>query len=403
MTSSLIDKQLYNEEYLLELKSKIKKDRKNFLFLYWPFGNYVYEELEKSSKNINIIQLSLFKLFNVKDRIELGNLFTDFCLTYFKTLEKIINENFKNEYINGVLVTSDWQGTLRQIVSCFKYADIPVLCVVHEGVFQDRKQFYAGKKPIADYIYVWGELLKSVFIERGYDKNHIHVIGSIKLNNYKKFCPKITREEFFKKLKLDSNKKTILYCCQLCDIQWGEQGYALAQQENIIKSLIKIVEECNYNLIVRNGPAFPRTILSDSIVETIKSSNNCIVDGENANNTTTKYITEPGDSIYYSDIIVGMNTTMQLEASLLNKPAIVAGFFDFNTKWHDELGLPLCKNYNELKECILKHINSKSLIEKNRKPLMYKNYGYSEDKNYLPIRNLEEELGGIGNKSCRKI
>ena len=90
-------------------------------------------------------------------------------------------------------------------------------------------------------------------------------------------------------------------------------------------------EECNYNLIVRNGPAFPRTILSDSIVETIKSSNNCIVDGENANNTTTKYITEPGDSIYYSDIIVGMNTTMQLEASLLNKPAIVAGFFDFNT------------------------------------------------------------------------
>ena len=55
MTSSLIDKQLYNEEYLLELKSKIKKDRKNFLFLYWPFGNYVYEELEKSSKNINII------------------------------------------------------------------------------------------------------------------------------------------------------------------------------------------------------------------------------------------------------------------------------------------------------------------------------------------------------------
>lgn len=391
-----LNKKLCNEEYLLELKSKIKKDRENYLFLYWPYGNYVYEELEKSVTNINIIQFSLFKLFNLKDVKEVINVFTDFCYDYITEFEKIINNYFKDEHIKGLLITSDWYPTLRQIISCFKYANIPVLCIVHEGVFQDRTRFYNGAVPISDHIFVWGELLKSVFLERGYDENRIHVIGSIKLNKYKNFYPKLTKEEFFDKLKLNSAQKTILYCCQLCDMQWGKQSYALAQQENVIKTLIKIAEELGYNLIVRNGPAYPRTILSDDIVKLIKSSNNCVIDGDNKDNVTTKYITESGDSIYYSDIIIGLNTTMQLEASLLNKPAVVAGFFDFDTKWPDELGIPLCKNYDELKECIVENINSnKSLIDEYKKISFYKNYGYSEDKNYLPIKNFEEELGGI--------
>ena len=383
-----------NKGYLRTLLNSIQPDKKNFLYLEYPFGNYVYDELAKYHfNNINIINFSLFKLFNVENRSKLTHLY----LEQSKEIKKIIKKHFYNQPVNGLIVTLDWKNLQREVISHFKAINIPSVCIIHEGVFQDRDEFYLGEIPVSDITFVWGNLLRDIFLERGYSNERLKIIGSIKLNSYKYFRPKLSKNDFFKTLNLDPGKKTMLYCCQLCDMQWGDQDYALKMQENIIRSLAKIAEENDINLIIRNAPASPNLILKDEFAADIESSNLCAIDGKDINNQRRSvYTTEPGDCIYYSDIIIGLNTTMQLEASVLNKPAIVAALFDFDPKWHKELGLPICHDYNELKKCILENINKNcSLIDKDKKIDFYKDYGYSDDLNYNPLAMLEKELNKI--------
>jgi SAM-dependent methyltransferase len=113
----------------------------------------------------------------------------------------------------------------------------------------------------------------------------------------------------------------------------------------------------------------------------------------------SSYKVKAEDSLYYSDLVTGLNTTMQLEASLLNKPAIIVRYFDFNPKWHEEKGLPIASDYLELEELIIKYINSQhNLISLNKKSELYKNYGYSNDIEYSPIKNIEKELLALPKK-----
>lgn len=381
----------YSKKYLSYIFSQIKPNKKNYLYLDWPFGGYVFEEMSKANyQDINLIKFSLFELFVFDDRTMLRS----FCQHNSKLVKNFIKEFFETKNISGFLITCDWLDIHQDFVEYFKAISIKTICIIHEGVFQDRQEYYAHSVPLCDKTLVWGELLKSIFMERGYDENKLKIVGSIKLNSYRNFTPQLERAKFFEKLKLDPNKKTILYCCQLCDAQWGDQYYALEKQVEAINSLVDIAKKNDYNLIVRNAPAFPSMILSKEFSDKLESYSFVSVDGKDVNNTDKSlYITKPSDCIFYSDITVGMNTTMQLEASMLNKPAIVVKFFDFDAKWHDELGLPLCLNSEELEKCVTENISRcECLISDDKKEKFYSDYGFSQDPSYLPLVNIEKEL-----------
>ena len=74
----------------------------------------------------------------------------------------------------------------------------------------------------------------------------------------------------------------------------------------------------------------------------------------------------PHKIIYNSDIVVSINSTMLLEASLLNKPCISVGYLNFNYLWHNLCDIPLAKTTQELSSFILEHIGSEETTMSER-------------------------------------
>lgn len=370
---------------------KINHNCNNYLCFDWPFGSYVFDQLLKTkNKKINLVKFSLFDIFNIQNRSDLLIYYSEHKEEF---LQKLATYFEKNNEIKSLLVTHDWLPFHQDIINIFKYLNIPVILILHEGVFQNKDLYYNSGKPISDKALVWGELHKSIFVERGYPEKNVKVVGSIKLNQYKNYRPTITRNEFTDKLQLDKNKKNILYCCQFCDGQWGDQKKCLDKQLEQINDIVKIAGD-KYNVIIRNSPAHPNMVIPHEFIEKYKNDKNVVIDGVDIDNTSkSTYLTKAEEALYFADLVIGMNTTMQLEASLLNKPSIIAQYFDFDTKWNRELGLPIADNYKKLEELINTNVNVRhNLIEDNKKETFYKDYGYSEDKNYNPIENIYNEL-----------
>lgn len=385
----LINKDI--EINLNNLEVNIDFNCNNYLYFDWPFGGYIFEEmLNNKNEKINLIKFSLFEIFGINNRDKLIEYF-------FKNKEYFIKKLFiylkENNKIKALLITHDWLAFHQEIINLFKKLNIPVIAILHEGVFQNKNLYYESKKPICDKILVWGELHKSIFIERGYPESNIEIVGSIKLNKYKFYKPSIAKNEFMGKMNLDKNKKTILYCCQFCDMQWGDQDNCLQKQLEQINDIIKIANN-KYNVIIRNSPANPNKVIPQQFFNLYNNKNNVIIDGIDINSVNkSTYKTKAEDNLYYSDLIIGMNTTMQLEASLLNKPSFIIKYFDFYPQWNIELGLPIANNYQELENLINQNINNNfSLINNDKKEKFYINYGYNEDINYSPIKNIYNKL-----------
>ena len=364
---------------------------KKYAYFDWPFGDYIFKALnEYNSKEVQFIKFSLFDMLKIQNRFAMWEYFyknKPYC-------EEMICEFIETTKPEALIVNFDWLKLCTDVIRVFHLMEIPVILILHEGVFQDEDIWYDRKIPIADKALVWGELHKRIFEKRGYPSENISVVGSVKLNQYKNFTPSISREDFFRKTGLNANQRTILYCCQLCDQQWGEQSFALKKQLEQITDIAKAAENNNWNFIVRNTTSRPCEVLPPEFVETFKGNKNIFIDGEDVDSTfKSTYRINAEDTIWYSDLIIGMDTTMQLEASLLNKPAAVIKYFDFDPKWHRELGLPVAKNYSELVSLIETTINLEcDLISDDKKDYFCKEYGYNNDSNYSPMVNIEKFL-----------
>jgi capsular polysaccharide export protein len=267
-----IDISSANMRWLVLKDLKItQRQKKTYLYFDWPFGGYIWEELLKAQyKDIDFTKFSLFDIFNIDNRWDFIQQFNDNKEKY----RNVIIETIKQLQPDGLLVTYDWLPFMIEIINIFKEQNIPVVMILHEGVFQDTDLYYDGVVPISDKTLVWGELHKEIFIERGYPKEKISIVGSIKLDNYKAFKASLSRDDFFNICGLDEEKKTIMYCCQFCDKQYGDQEYALLKQIYIINDLRKIAEKYDYNLIIRNSPAYPNKVLPPIFLEDFKMCKN---------------------------------------------------------------------------------------------------------------------------------
>ena len=376
---------------------RIRKDKETLIYLEWPFGNYVFEEMEARlfETGFKMAKFSLFEALGVKDRDELKVIYENNRERFYIDLAEYVK---KFESAACFLVTHDWFCLHRNAVKIFRYLKVPVYCVLHEGVFQSLDKYYDGKIPIADKTLVWGLLHRDIFVARGLKPKQIAEVGSITLNKYKSFKPELGFEAFFDRLKLDKNKKTVVYCCQLCDNQWGDQEACLQVQQQQIEDIICICRKYGYNCIIRNSPAVPDKVIPREFRNKFIGIEDIAFDGEDTKNVNvSEYAVKSGDAVYYSNLLIGMNTTMQLEASILNRPAVVVKYFPFEAKWHDELGLPAALDKAQLEDLIVKNIDKKeSLISADKMQPFCNNYGFSRDLSFDPVKNIfsfiEKEL-----------
>jgi len=364
----------------------------NCWYLDWHSGMYVFDEmLEHLDNGIELRKFSILDFMNigVNERHRLHQFVIEDLSKIFSKIKWsfLINRH----RIDAFLVTHDWLPWQREFVKFLQTIGIPVILILHEGVFQNEDRYYEGNAPIADMALVWGELHKRIFQERGYRQDNIHVIGSIKLSGYKDFSPSIMRTEFFQLTNLAPYKNTITYCAQICDNQWGNQKYALKRQRKVISDLINIACTKDYNLVIRHSPSRPIKAIPPDFVAAHSLLPNVHFEGKDVGGVSS-YSISASDNIFYSDLIVGMNTTMQLEASLLNRPAIIARYFDFDPKWNTELGLPIASNFTELENLIATHLSSKSLILTEKYEQFCCNYGFNSAPEFDPVKNIYDIL-----------
>jgi hypothetical protein len=247
--------------------------------------------------------------------------------------------------IKGFIFTFDWTPAIRIIVDVCKELDIPTILIPHESVFFHPNKYYCDIQwaqasiPVADNIWGWGEIQQKIFIGRGYPGERFEIVGSPKLDQYKNYQPKITKEQFCRLYGLKNNKTIILFASQYLDSQLNRK-LALEAQRQSVKDVVEYCKHNNCQMIFRFPPN-DRTVLNKATIEAIKDIDFVAIDEASC------YLTSPEESIYHSDIIISLNSTMLFEGVLLSKKAISVRYLEFSAIW-DESVIPAAKTKEQL-------------------------------------------------------
>jgi len=243
-------------------------------------------------------------------------------------------------YIKAFIFTFDWPSVTRTIVSVCSDLDIPTILVPHESVFIDKDKYYRcpwsqSSVPLCDIVLAWGEMQKSIFVERGYPDSRIKIVGTPKFDKCIDYAPVLTRRQFCKIHNLSEEKKIILFACQPLDSQINTTLARRAQAE-AISDLLEFSMRNSYQLIVRMPPSGDN-VLPASLKNELISSDISFVD------EATLYMCGPQEAIYHSYVVASLNSTMLFEA---------LRYLDFVSFW-DEVGIPVVHNSHELSNALL--------------------------------------------------
>lgn len=247
----------------------------------------------------------------------------------------------------GLIVTLDWIPAMRHLVYAAAQLHIPTILVPHESVFAKRSMYYVHSKlginlPACDLICAWGNLQSEIFVERGYPNHRILITGAPKLDYVSAPSAEINRMRA-KLVGLNPLRPIISFAAQPLDSQYDQKS-ARASQDKAVLDLVRYSKKYETQLIIRTPPSRDK-IFDDTVLAEISGNKMVFVDN------SLLYLLSPEQTIECSDVIVSLNSTMLLEAALLNRPAISAKYIEFDQLW-DKLNIPVVRSYIELEEAL---------------------------------------------------
>ncbi len=251
-----------------------------------------------------------------------------------------------------------------------------------------------------DHVLVQNELLReSAKKLQHFKDNQIHVVGFCQFDWYSR--PEIirSREEHCKKMGLDPNKKIIFFASQGI---WFQKDYTVADKIYDWVKKDEFNEPCQ--LLVR--PHF--TNVKNTPIARFKDKEDVVYDDsfkvsyDFFDNWDPKVpeIVDFANTLYHSDVLVVILSTIALDAACYDKPVINALFgsiykngkditpymnsTDHYTWVLDTKGTAVANNEGELKDWINKFLKDPSIKEKERetlrKELCYKVDGKSSER-----------------------
>ena len=175
-----------------------------------------------------------------------------------------------------------------------------------------------------DILLAWNYPLKEEAIEyEGYESKQIEIVGFPQFDSYIKNDFLISKEEFYKKIGFEKDKKIIFFA--------SEGAYSL-DGKDIIDMLIKWIEKGKLSkdsrIILRLYPGV------NSEEETYKEFfNNKFVFVDRVDNWSTKdnfynFI----NTMYYSDIVISTYSTISVEGCVFDKPLININFDGYSKR-----------------------------------------------------------------------
>ncbi|MBF7044709.1 hypothetical protein IY888_07200, partial [Campylobacter volucris] len=291
-----------------------------------------------------LVPLKFFDHYNEANRKNLSECARHFPELYRKILFQHLFFILSKKRIHGAVLTFDWHPVMRIFASVCKELKIPTFLVTHESVFLDQDKYYwyeKGniKRPICDYIIVWGKLQETIFLDRGVDKKKIFTLGAPKFDTYFNYKPIITKQQFCNIYGFDISKRIFLYSMQLLDSQI-DQKLAILKQQEAINDLIEFCEEHDAQLLLREPPV-KLNLLTVEQKNKISQSTRLFLE------ESDMQLVSPEESIFHVDIVLSINSTMLFEAVLMNKIAISTKYFDFVQIWKN-INIPCARNKKEL-------------------------------------------------------
>jgi hypothetical protein len=334
----------FNSTLTPELKTILNSGKPVFLYIPWIeyHTNILMDKLNQSDEYI-IAPLDIFiGNDNANVRKSISKFIRENPHIYRKMLASRIIPLHKQ--IKGVIFSFDWAPVMRVAANLCEELQIPKILIPHESVFADKDKYYldvtAGANvPVADVILGWGNLQKTIFTERGFPVERFISVGSPKFDTYYNYQPQLTKKQFSCIYGLDKARPIILFATQPLDSQFDQSAARIAQR-NAISDVLEYCNKTDSQLIVRMPPSKDR-ILNMALTKKIEESPNACIDD------SICYLTTPEESIYHSNMVVSINSTMLFEAMLMGKPSLSTKYLEFEQIWNNA-GIPAANNKNEL-------------------------------------------------------
>lgn len=246
--------------------------------------------------------------------------------------------------IAGMAFTLDWAPPMRQAVYACRELGIPTVLIPHESVFARRDQYYVDRltgadAPICDLALCWGELQRDIFLERGYDPARIRIVGSPKLDAALGYTPRLSREQFCRRYRLDPRRPIAVYALQPLDSQYEPEA-ARAAQTAAVLDLMRACKGRGAQLIVRFPPSGHDLLPPEAANQLAREASVAVDD-------RTPPRTEPHETLFHCHAIFSINSTMLIEGALMGRAAVSTTYLDFARLW-DAAGLPHVSNAREV-------------------------------------------------------
>lgn len=179
----------------------------------------------------------------------------------------------------------------------------------------------------SDHYFVWSDYMKAEMLEHYpfIDKDNIHVTGTPQFTFYRDDQYKVTREDFCNDFSLDTSQKFILFSGNDKTTSPNDPEY-LKHICDAVKSLNK--DKSIYHILFRPNP-IDRNEGFDAV---LKENEKVVTEIKpdwfgaktflwNQGGPNVKDISLLINTIYHSDLIINMGSTMALDAAILGKPS----------------------------------------------------------------------------------
>lgn len=304
----------YRLSFLLENTRYVKDQRGEHLWKNKNFFGYL---------NYWRVSLSALILSNISFAKKVYRL-----LDYYFSPRGVFNELFE-KYDPSLIFSTDIFGeTDILLIREVKHRKVSLLGMVRSW---DNPTTKGILRIIPEKIIVHSPVVKEELIKfHNCKKENILVAGYPQFDNWIN-GPTLSRADFFKKIEADSEKRLILFAPAgnvLSDTDW-----------QLCQMLKEAFDESslpdNIQFLVRNHPhhpadlsqfeSDPRFIVEIPGIRDRAWSDKAIEFGQDENDHLR-------NSIYYSDIIMYVATTLGLDATVFNKPQIMVSFDGWETK-----------------------------------------------------------------------
>lgn len=258
-------------------------------------------------------------------------------------IDEKINAQKEHDYLfekykpDLVFITTAGDRTEAGLLRSARRFNVRTACMPKSWDNLSKNLFYSK----ADYMFVWGKFMKEQAIRfQDYKENEIIITGAPQFDYYANKENLISREEFCRGLNLDPNKKIILYASNGISAS-GEAIYV-----KLIKKFMKQGKLKGVQVLIRPHLGW---LNDEKKFDSVKEYEDFVIDNSHKQNlrfkdhwdTSENHLRHLFNSFYHSDVCINIASTMTLDATACNRPAI-------NINFDVEKNLPMDKSVKRL-------------------------------------------------------